>query len=127
MSRVRCGFWLPPRNRGNTPRALLGGSAKAHYWPGSGVRKARTRDMESLAGPTVRAKRIARGLMRTGRAIHVIATTKDGFMCLRSAIGGVFWVCHAVKLVWPGENFNEGARLLVRSTVGIAAVRVRCR
>jgi hypothetical protein len=47
---------------------------------------------KSLAGPTFRAKRIARGLMRTGRAIQVMATTKDGFICLRSAIGGFYWV-----------------------------------
>ena len=66
---------------------------------------------ESLAGPTVRAKRIARGLMRTGRAIHVMATTKDGFICLRSAIGGFYWVANDGKRVLRGENFKEAEGL----------------
>jgi len=49
--------------------------------------------------------------MRTGRAIHVMATTKDGFICLRSAIGGFYWVANDGKRVLRGENFKEAEGL----------------
>jgi hypothetical protein len=49
--------------------------------------------------------------MRTGRAIHVMATRKDGFICLRSAIGGFYWVANDGKRVLRGENFKEAKGL----------------
>ena len=41
----------------------------------------------------------------------MMATTKDGFICLRSAIGGFYWVANDGKRVLRGENFKEAEGL----------------
>jgi hypothetical protein len=66
---------------------------------------------ERLVGPSIRAKRIAQGLMRTGRAIDVMATTRNGFICLRSAIGGFYWVANDGKRLLRGDDM-KGADIL---------------
>jgi hypothetical protein len=66
---------------------------------------------ETLVGPSIRAKRIAQGLMHTGRAIHVMATAKGGFSCLRSAIGGFYWIANDGKRLLRGNDM-KGAHSL---------------
>jgi hypothetical protein len=47
---------------------------------------------EKLAQRSIRAKRIAEGLIFTGRAYA--ATRALGYICLRSATGGFYWVAY---------------------------------
>ena len=66
---------------------------------------------ETLAGPSIRAKRIAQGLLHTGRAIHVIAIAKRGFICLRSAVGGFYWVANDGKRLLRGDDVKQAESL----------------
>jgi hypothetical protein len=61
---------------------------------------------ETLAESSIKANRIAQGLMRTGRAIHTVPTTMIGFICLRSAIGGFYWVANDGKRLLRGEDMK---------------------
>jgi hypothetical protein len=49
--------------------------------------------------------------MRTGRAIHVMATTKDGFICLRSATGGLYWLADDGARVLRGGDLKKAENL----------------
>jgi hypothetical protein len=60
---------------------------------------------EKLAEPTVRAKRIAEGLIRTGRAYA--ATRTLGYICLQSATGGFYWVAYDGAKVLRGDNIKK--------------------
>jgi hypothetical protein len=67
--------------------------------------------MPKLAEPTVSANRIAEGLMRSGRAVCWTAMREFGFICLRSATNGFYWVANDGKRMLRGENFNDAESL----------------
>jgi hypothetical protein len=64
-----------------------------------------------LAEPSIRAKRIAKGLISTGRAYA--ATRALGYICLRSATGGFYWVANDGALVLRGDNIKTAESLQV--------------
>jgi hypothetical protein len=64
---------------------------------------------EKLAQRSIRAKRIAEGLIFTGRAYA--ATRALGYICLRSATGGFYWVAYDGARVLRGDDIERADRL----------------
>jgi hypothetical protein len=65
--------------------------------------------VEKLAAPTAKAKRIIEGLIRTGRAFG--ATAASGYVCLRSAAGGFYWVANDGAQLLRGADFKGAGAL----------------
>jgi hypothetical protein len=61
------------------------------------------------AVPTAIALRVAEGLMRTGRALSHSAGS--GFICLRAAAGGFYWVAYDGSQILRGDDIKATTSL----------------
>ena len=65
--------------------------------------------MTEKAVPIAIALRVAEGLMRTGRALPHSAGS--GFICLRAAAGGFYWVSYDGSQILRGDDIKATTNL----------------